>query len=75
MATRQQTAQPAIVDEAGLMGINEAAKFLDVARPMIYRLMDDGSIPFVRVGSRRKIARKSLVDFVSRNAVVSKTRL
>jgi excisionase family DNA binding protein len=62
----------AVVDAGGLVSINEAAHFLNVSRPVIYRLMATGELAYVVIGSRRKISRKALTDYVSRHAITRK---
>ncbi|MGI6626709.1 MAG: helix-turn-helix domain-containing protein [Limnochordia bacterium] len=47
----------------GLCSIKEACEFLSVGKSSIYNLMNMGKIPFVFVGSNRRIPRAALVQF------------
>jgi excisionase family DNA binding protein len=46
----------AIVHVESDMTTNEAAEYLNVSRPYLVRLLDDGKIPFHRVGSHKRIS-------------------
>ena len=47
----------------GLASIKEACMFLSLGKSSLYQLMGKGDVPFVFVGSNRRIPRKALVDF------------
>jgi excisionase family DNA binding protein len=47
----------------GLCSIKEACKFLSLGKSSLYVLMSKGKIPFVYIGSNRKIPRVALVEF------------
>ncbi len=45
----------------GLLKIPEAVDFLRVGRSKLYELMDEGQLPYVRIGRCRLIPRRALV--------------
>jgi excisionase family DNA binding protein len=56
-----EAAAPAI-----LVRPEEAARMLRVSRSAIYALMQDGELPSITIGSRRRIPRAALDDYVTR---------
>lgn len=48
------------VDQAKLITINEAMRLLSLGRTTIYRLMNEGSLESVTIGSSRRISMKSV---------------
>lgn len=52
------------VDQVKLITINEAMRFLSVGRTTIYRLIKEGSLESVTIGSSRRISMKS-VEYLS----------
>ena len=50
----------------GLCSIREACAFLSIGKSSLYNLMKKGQLPFVFVGSNRRIPRKALVEFTER---------
>ncbi len=57
----------------GLMSVRSAAKWLDVSRTTLWRMMDSGTLPFVYEQGRgslsRRIPRKALVDWASKRLI------
>lgn len=53
----------------GLVRVKEAAQLLGVSRSQVYKLMDGGELPFVRLRKSRRIPRTGLVQLISRNMV------
>ena len=53
----------------GLCRVNEAAKFLGISRSMIYKLMEDGSLVYVRIGTGRRVPRQALRELAADNLV------
>lgn len=51
----------------GLMSVEEARRFLGVSRTTLYGLMNAGLVPFVKIGTARRIPRAALVEFVTQN--------
>lgn len=50
----------------GLCSVREACEFLSIGKSSLYNLMKKGELPFVFVGSNRRIPRKALVEFTER---------
>lgn len=42
------------------MSINEIAAFLSVTRDMVYKMMDDGRLPYIYVGSVRRVRQSAV---------------
>jgi excisionase family DNA binding protein len=51
--------------EGGLLPVSEAAEFLGVSRSMVYALMEDGQLPYVKIGRARRIPRRALLAFAA----------
>jgi excisionase family DNA binding protein len=51
----------------GLVGVAEAGKFLGLSRSMVYLLMEQGRLPFAKIGKARRIPRRALVDFAEQS--------
>jgi excisionase family DNA binding protein len=49
-----------------LVTVDEAADALCVSRATIYKMLDDGRLPSLRLGRSRRIRRGDLEDFVAR---------
>ncbi|MBI3073016.1 MAG: helix-turn-helix domain-containing protein [Deltaproteobacteria bacterium] len=56
----------AFLDE-GLVSIRSAASFLCRSRSSVYQLMDDGQLPFVKIGRSRRIPKRALVNLIAEN--------
>jgi len=50
-----------------LAKVDEAKDYLNVARSTVYKLFDSGELPYVKVGSCRRVRWSDLEAFVSRN--------
>lgn len=51
-----------------LVSINEAARLLGVSRTSIYRMCEEGRLPFVQLLKRKRmIARNDLESFIKQN--------
>ena len=53
----------AIILSDATIGTQEAADYLEVSRPYIVRLLENGAIPFSKVGTHRRIKVNDLVAY------------
>jgi excisionase family DNA binding protein len=53
-----------LLDE-GTIGIEEARRFTGLGRTILYDLMGDGTLPYTKVGTRRLIPRRALIQILS----------
>jgi excisionase family DNA binding protein len=51
----------------GLQRISDAARFLGVSRSLVYRLINTGVIPTVRIGRSRRIPILAVREFAKTN--------
>lgn len=51
----------------GLVRVTDAAKYLAVSRGHVYRMMDSGKLAWVQLGDARRIAMRSVVEYVNKN--------
>ena len=58
-----------IVQE-GLVTIETAMDFLDISRASLYRLINDGTLPTVKLIGARRIPRRSLIDLAASRVTV-----
>lgn len=54
------------MENAQLVSIVEAAQRLGVGRSMIYELLGEGSLPSIRLGTRRLIPVKALDELIEK---------
>ncbi|ODU02201.1 MAG: hypothetical protein ABS79_00740 [Planctomycetes bacterium SCN 63-9] len=59
----------AIVQD-GLVTIEAAMEFLDISRASLYRLINDGALPTVKLIGARRIPRRSLIDLAASRVTV-----
>jgi len=50
----------------GLDRVNDVAAFLRMSRSHVYRLMDQGVLPSVRIGNARRVPRRAVRELVLR---------
>lgn len=55
--------------ERELVTVKEAATFLGLGVATIYRLMDRGVLPFIKLGRSRRVSREDLKACVQKNRV------
>ena len=49
--------------EDGLIDVREASRFLSLSRSTIYVLMEEGKLPFAKIGRSRRIPRRAIIEF------------
>jgi excisionase family DNA binding protein len=52
----------------GTMTVDDAVKFSGVGRTSLYKMMNAGDLAFTKVGVRRLIARRALVELLAKHA-------
>jgi excisionase family DNA binding protein len=55
-----------VMDE-GLMKVSQVAAFLAISRPVVYRLMASGDLPWVKVRKSRRIPRSAVKGFMHKH--------
>lgn len=50
---------------------NEVANILNISRAFAYRLMKEGTIPTVRIGSAVRVRYESLQKFIDENTMIA----
>jgi excisionase family DNA binding protein len=71
MATESKGAE---MVEGGLRTIPEAQEYTRLSRAAIYGLMDRGELAYTRIGKRRLIPFRALVDLAQRGLVARTAR-
>ena len=51
--------------QEGLVTIEAAREFLDISRASLYRLIDNGTLPTVKLIGARRIPRRALMDLAA----------
>ena len=51
--------------QEGLVTIEAAMEFLDISRASLYRLIDNGTLPTVKLIGARRIPRRALIDLAA----------
>ena len=64
---------PELVNE-GLQRISDAARFLGVSRSLLYRLINTGALPTVRIGRSRRIPIRAVREFAAINLVAASSQ-
>ena len=56
--------------QEGLVTIETAMDFLDISRASLYRLIDQGALPTVKLIGARRIPRRALIDLAASRVTV-----
>jgi excisionase family DNA binding protein len=51
---------------AELLSVSEASRYLGIYREQVYKLMDDGRVPFIQIGGHRAIPLSELRAYQQR---------
>ncbi len=60
---------------SGLMTVGQVSEFLNLARSTIYALMDQGTLPYVRIGRARRIPRRAVLELAAANLSGTRTEM
>jgi excisionase family DNA binding protein len=55
--------------EDGVMTVPEGQEFSRLSRSALYALMERGELPYVKLGKRRMIPRRALIEMMRRGLV------
>lgn len=69
MTTTATTAQDLYAD--GAVSVEAAALFVGLSRASIYKLMDRGELPYSKLGTRRLIPKRALVELLAANSTTT----
>jgi excisionase family DNA binding protein len=53
----------------GALGLDKAAEFTGLKRSYLYELIEQGELPSIKIGRRRLVPRRALVDLLDRHVV------
>ena len=59
------------MEGSGLARVRHVAIYLAVSRPTVYALLESGRLPYVRIGSARRIPKEAVRAFREQNLVGS----
>lgn len=65
---RQTSDRQSLVHD-GLDRIEDVQRFLALSRTAVYDLMDNGVLPWLKIGRSRRIPHRAVVAFAARNLV------
>lgn len=51
-------------DYPDIVNVQQISEMLHVSTPLVYRLLQDGTIPAKKVGTKYIIAKKSVIEFL-----------
>lgn len=58
----------------GLVRVSEACKILSIGKSKLYELMTKGDVPFVQLGSARRIPRRAVMELMAKRLVDSRAK-
>ena len=58
---------PSDLFDDGLLTVSAAAAFIGLSKSTLYQLMDQGELPYVKIGKCRRIPKRSLIDLARAN--------
>ena len=53
----------------GLVTVKQASGFLSLSRAMVYKLMEEGQLRYVKIGRSRRIPKLAIKELVSQNLI------
>lgn len=69
MSTAVQERPRAPEEGEALQTVPTVAKFLSLSRSKIYQLMDSGELPYIKIGSSRRVRWSDVYKLVDRSVV------
>lgn len=63
LKTLRQGKSVTVVSDENYMTTQQAADFLNVSRPYLIKLLENGNIPFIMVGNRRKVLTRDVLIY------------
>lgn len=54
-----------------LMSLSEACKYLNVSRPILYRMLDVEGLPYIEIGKRKKVLKKDAYNWIKQNTLIN----
>lgn len=66
-AEKCEAAQPPALPE--LWKVAKVAEALSLSQPMVYKLMDSGRLPYVKIGRCRRVKRDEVLKLLERSTV------
>lgn len=54
----------------GLLTVREAEQFSGWKKSSLYRFMERGDLPYVKIGAARRIPKRALIEFLAKNLVM-----
>jgi excisionase family DNA binding protein len=64
-----------LIQEDEMVGTQDAADLLKISRPFLVKLLENGEIPFSKVGTHRRVLRKDVMAFDKKRKIERKKNL